>query len=83
MKARKKSTGVNDLEAVISGGTSGEAVSQSKKKGRPKSKVPKKQCPFYLPEDVVQAIDEHCRGNKSVFAEEIFREYFKRNKINI
>jgi hypothetical protein len=86
MKTRKRiDTGLNDLEAVIAKGKATVEERQESKdgRGRPRNKVKKKQCVFYLPEDVVQGIDAHCRGNKSVFAEEAFRAWFSANKIEL
>jgi hypothetical protein len=80
MKTNKKVL-EQDLEAIISGGKAGgEAVVKSNI-GRPKNKVAKKLCSLYLPEDIVEAIDRNCRGNKSFFAEEVFRYYFDAHKI--
>jgi hypothetical protein len=87
MKTRKKtSTNIDGLDAVIAKGkaTVEESVtpaSQKRGRGRPKNKVKKMQCPFYLPENIVDAITENCRGNKSVFAEEVFKFYFDNNNI--
>ncbi len=88
MKTKKKaSTNIDRLDAVIA---KGRAITEDTEKlppetkrgrGRPRSKVKKIQCPFYLPEDVVCAITENCRGNKSVFAEEVFKFYFDQNGI--
>jgi len=46
-----------------------------------KSKVKKIQCPFYLSEEIVDAIAENCRDNKSVFEEEVLKFYFDQNGI--
>lgn len=88
MKTRKKSAlDMDGLDAVISKGRATIEVTEKtpqktkRGRGRPKSKVKKMQCPFYLPEDVVSAITENCRGNKSVFAEEVFKFYFDQNGI--
>jgi len=51
-------------------------------RGRPKNKVPKDQCPFYLPVGLIEVINENCRGNKSVFAEEVFKFYFDEKGID-
>ncbi|OEU49851.1 MAG: hypothetical protein BA871_14455 [Desulfuromonadales bacterium C00003096] len=77
MKTKKKTPKKikMDLESVIGKGK-GTVEETKRGKGRPKNKVKKIQCPFYLPENIAQAIDENCMGNKSVFAEKIFREYF-------
>ncbi len=87
MKTRKKtSTKIDSLDAVIAQGkaTAEElknAEQTKRRRGRPKNKVKKMQCPFYLPENIVQAISENCKGNKSVFAEEVFKMYFDQNGI--
>ena len=79
MKIKKKtSVDLDSLDAVISKGTTEKT---KRGRGRPKSRVRKIQCPFYLPEDIVDAISENCRGNKSVFAEEVFKYYFDQNGI--
>lgn len=91
MKTRKKTAQrvATSIDDIIAGGSSTqleENLGDQKKKdgrGRPKSKVPKKTCVFRLPMDVIEAIDSNCRGNKSVFAEEIFRNYFKQSKIDL
>ncbi|TKB09586.1 hypothetical protein [Desulforhopalus sp. IMCC35007] len=90
MKTKKKLVpgAPTNIDDIIAGGTSTqleEKVSSGKKdgRGRPKGKITKKACMFRLPLDVIEAIDANCGGNKSVFAEEIFRDYFKRNSINI
>ena len=90
MKTRKKVSPATNLslDDVIAGGkaTQLEPTSARNKRagrGRPKSKVEKKTCVFRLPLDVIDAIDTHCKGNKSVFAEEVFREYFSQHKIKI
>jgi hypothetical protein len=73
-----------DLETIISGGKAEQETAvktEKKKSGRPRSEAPKKQCMFYLPENLDQAIKENCRGNKSFFAEEVFRYYFDAHKI--
>ena len=80
MKTNKKVLG-QDLESIISGGKAEVDVVKKRNIGRPKNKVTKIQCPFHLPENIVQAIDDNCRGNKSVFAEEVFRYYFDAHKI--
>ena len=88
MKTKKKtSTDIDGLDVVISKGKA--TIEEPKKtnektkrgRGRPKSKVKKIQCPFYLPEEIVDAISENCRGNKSVFAEDVFKFYFDQNGI--
>ncbi|MDP1815494.1 MAG: hypothetical protein Q8K92_13690 [Leadbetterella sp.] len=83
MKTKKKTTpNIDDLEAVISSGKAKiEEPTKRRPQGRPKGKVKKAQCPFYLPENIVKAIDKNCRGNKSVFAEEVFRFYFDSKEI--
>jgi len=81
MKTIKKVLGQEQgIEAVISGGKAEVEAVKKRKVGRPKSKDAKIQCLFYLPEDIVQAIDQNCRGNKSFFAEEVFRYYFDAHK---
>ncbi len=88
MKTKRKiSAGLDSLDTVISKGkanienTGGTAAKAKRGRGRPRSKVKKVQCPFYLPEDVVRAISDNCRGNKSVFAEDVFKFYFDKNGI--
>lgn len=82
MKTKKKTVGIeNSLDAVISGGKAADEKKFKKPRGRPKNKVKKIQSPFYLPKNIVQAIDENCLGNKSVFAEKVFKFYFKLNNI--
>ena len=65
---------MDDLQKVIGKGTAEETAKRGK--GRPKNKIKKVQCPFYLPENIVRAIDENCMGNKSVFVEKILKKYF-------
>lgn len=80
IKTNKKVV-AQDIETIISGGKAdGETVIKSNI-GRPKNKVAKKLCSLYLPDDIVEAIDHNCRGNKSFFAEEVFRYYFDAHKI--
>ncbi len=87
MKTRKKTSANRDsLDAVIAQGKATTEVPKSaeqtkRRRGRPKNKVKKIQCPFYLPENIVHAITENCRGNKSVFAEEVFKYYFNQKGI--
>ena len=87
MKTRKKtSTNIDGLDAVIAKGKAtveepAATSGQKRGRGRPKNKVKKLQCPFYLPENIVEAITENCRGNKSVFAEEVFKFYFDQKGI--
>jgi hypothetical protein len=87
MKTRKKtSANLDSLDAVIAKGKatveeSAATSSQKRGRGRPKNKVKKLQCPFYLPKNIVEAITENCRGNKSVFAEEVFKFYFDQKGI--
>ena len=77
MKTKKKTPKkIDDLETVIAKGKTTAEKKAKRSRGRPKNKVKKTQCPFYLPENIVRVIDENCMGNKSVFAEKIFREYF-------
>jgi hypothetical protein len=80
MKTTKKELGA-ELETIIAGGKTLEAEVQPSKAGRPKSSVEKKQCMFYLPENIVEAIKANSRGNKSYFADEVFRYYFDAHKI--
>ncbi|MBU1087109.1 MAG: hypothetical protein KKD05_06275 [Candidatus Omnitrophica bacterium] len=85
MKTKKKTPEkINNIDDIIfSGKAEVEDPAKSPKgPGRPKSKVKKKQSPFYLSENIVHAIDKNCRGNKSVFAEEVFKFYFDKNKID-
>ncbi len=72
MKTKKKISKDN-LETVIS---KGKGTVKKRGRGRPKNKLPKMQCLFYLPANLSQAIDDHCVGNKSFFAEKVFKEYF-------
>ena len=78
MKTKKKTPKKikMDLESVIGKGKGTVEETAKRGKGRPKNKVKKIQCPFYLPENIARAIDENSMGNKSVFAEKIFTEYF-------
>ena len=79
MKTKKKTPKkikMDDLEKVIGKGKVTAEETAKRRRGRPKNKIKKTQCPFYLPENIVRVIDENCMGNKSVFAEKIFREYF-------
>ena len=79
MKTKKKtSPKKDDLEAFIAGGkaTVEETAKRPNGRGRPKSKIKKIQCLFYLPENIVRAVDTNCMGNKSVFVEKIIKEYF-------
>ncbi len=83
MKTTKKEL-EEGLDTIISGGKAEQETvvkTEKKKSGRPRSEAPKKQCMFYLPENLDQAIKENCRGNKSFFAEEVFRYYFDAHKI--
>jgi hypothetical protein len=86
MKTKKKQGIDSDgLDSIIGAGNAtveknGPVV--KRKRGRPKSKIDKVQSPFYLPVNIVKAIDDNCKGNKSVFAEEVFTFYFKSNKID-
>jgi len=73
-----KKTLTPDIEEIIAGGRA--EIEKGKKVGRPKNRVIKKQCLFYLPENIIQAINDYCRGNKSFFAEEVFRYYFDAHK---
>lgn len=74
-----KKVAVPDIEEIIAGGKA--EIEADRKAGRPKNKVKKKQCLFYLPDNIVQAISDNCRGNKTFFAEEVFRYYFDTHKI--
>jgi hypothetical protein len=47
----------DDLESIISSGKAEVGIVEKRKIGRPKNKITKKQCPFHLPENIVQAID--------------------------
>jgi hypothetical protein len=76
MKTIKKELDATKLDTIIAGGNAEEV-----RVGRPKSSTKKKQCMFYLPENIVEAIEENCRGNKSYFANEVFRYYFEAHKI--
>lgn len=80
IKTKKKVDG-KDIEAIISGGKAENEESIKISVGRPKNKVTKKLCSLYLPENMVEAIDRNSRGNKSFFAEEVFRYYFDAHKI--
>jgi hypothetical protein len=83
MKTNKKIVPpTQDLEAIISSGGKAEGETAIKGNiGRPKSKAAKKLCSLYLPADIVEAIDRNCRGNKSYFAEEVFRYYLDAHEI--
>ncbi len=77
MKTKKKILPKDNLETVISKGKEGVKGTVKKRgRGRPKNKSAKIQCLFYLPTDLSQAIDDHCMGNKSVFAEQVFKKFF-------
>lgn len=79
MKTTKKELGNTfELDTIIA---SGKAEAETSRVGRPKSSARKKQCMFYLPENLVEAIEENCRGNKSFFATEVFRYYFEAHEI--
>lgn len=80
MKTTKR-VAQQDLETIISGGKAEVEIVKIRNIGRPKNKVNKKQCLFYLPENIIQAINDNCRGNKTFFAEEVFRYYFDAHKI--
>lgn len=85
MKTKKKTPDkISDIEDIISSGKAEfeDPVKSRKGPGRPKSKVEKIQSPFYLSKNIAQAIDKNCRGNKSVFAEEVFKFYFDKNGID-
>ncbi len=77
----KKKVDEKDIEAIISGGKAENEEAIKSSVGRPKNKVTKKLCSLYLPENIVEAIDRNSRGNKSFFAEEVFRYYFDAHKI--
>ena len=85
MKTRKKIPAKdNNLDSIIG---AGKAIDENtipikRKRGRPKNKIKKIQCPFYLPKNIVEAITDNCKGNKSVFAEEVFIFYFDSKKID-
>lgn len=77
MKIKKKTPKkIDDLDSVIGSGKAVVEESVKRRPGRPKNKVKKVQCPFYLPNDLIEKINKNCRGNKSVFAEEVFKFYF-------
>ena len=77
MKTKKKTPKNIDLETVIKKGKAEtEKKTAKRSRGRPKNKSAKTQCAFYLPENIVQAIDKNCLGNKSVLAEQVFKKYF-------
>ena len=75
MKTQKKIK-MDDLEKVIGKGKGTVEETAKRGQGRPKSKIKKLQCAFYLPENIVRAVDANCIGNKSVFVEKILKEYF-------
>lgn len=54
----------------------------TKQRGRPGGE-PKEQFPVRLPVSLLKAIRENCAGNMTYFTEQVFRDYFKRNDINI
>ena len=78
MKTKKKiSTNKDNLDTIISKGTAEVEKKRTKRpKGRPKNKSAKIQCLFYMPSNLAQAIDENSMGNKSVFAEQVFKKFF-------
>ncbi len=78
MKIKKKTP--EDIDSIIAGGQAKEEAAK-RRPGRPKNKIKKILCPFYLPKNIIEAINENCRGNKSVFAEEVFKFYFDKNGI--
>ena len=81
MKTRKKTpTNIDILDSVIAKGKA-TTLQEKRRRGRPRNKIKKIQCPFYLPEEIVHAINENSRGNKSVFAEEVFKFNFDQNRI--
>lgn len=49
---------------------------QTNKQGRPKNEVEKKRITIYLSLKIIDLVDQNCRGNKSVFIEDILRGYF-------
>ena len=51
-------------------------------KGRPPG-PPKVQFPVRLPVDLLETIRANSSGNLSYFTEQVFRDYFKRNNIEI
>ena len=80
MKTKKKKiTTKGDLDKVIKGGKA--QAEEKRPTGRPKSEVPKERAHFYLPENIIQAIDQNSMGNKSVFAEFVFKFYFDQHNI--
>ena len=78
MKTKKKiSANIDKQEKVIPKGRVGvEETAKKRRRGRPKNKLPKIQCLFYMPANIARAIDENCMGNKSVFAEQVFKKFF-------
>ena len=78
MKTKKKiSANIDKLKKVIPKGRVGfEETAKKRRRGRPKHKLPKIQCLFYMPANIARAIDENCMGNKSVFAEQVFKKFF-------
>ena len=80
MKTKKKTTAKVDLDEVIQGGKA-QVEQKSKRVGRPKSEIKKERVHFYLPVNIIKAIDQNSMGNKSVFAEYVFKFYFDKNNI--
>ena len=78
MKTKKKiSANIDNLETAIFKEKMGvKETAKKRRRGRPKNKLPKIQCLFYMPANLAQAIDENCMGNKSVFAEQVFKKFF-------
>lgn len=76
MKTKKKILNEDSLDTVISKGKAEVEKRTKRLRGRPKNKSAKIQCLFYMPTNLAQAIDENCMGNKSVFAEQIFKKFF-------
>ena len=76
MKTKK-----TDLDTVVKSGSA--QIETRKRVGRPASVLPKKQVAFHLPVNIIQAIDDNSLGNKSAFAEKVFKWYFMENNIQI
>ncbi len=84
MKSKRSDKTLTDLDAVIASGKAAiEKTNRKGKVGRPGSEVPKRQCGYYLPKNIVDALESVSRyqANKSVFITELIISYLEDNGI--
>ncbi len=68
----------------IKGAAATKAEAEVKGQGRGRPVGPKKGAlPVRLPFDLLETIRENSAGNISYFTEQVFRDYFERNNIDI